>query len=177
MRGILLGLFVFVLIVAGAAAGLRFYRGRREYRFLLFLFGCGVFLYALLFAVLPGDLGFLRRPWREPASWVDFTSGLLVLSMLFHGFWGYCYASGIGPSASTMIEMGRRGGEMKYGELRSFYAPDGSMDNVLARRLPKLLESGHVVRDGEGFRSQPSARKYARIVLTLKRLFNTGAGG
>ena len=62
-------------------------------------------LYAAAFRCTPPDLGFLPASWRETAAAVDFSNGLLILALVFHGFWCFAYFACLSPSMGVMVEL------------------------------------------------------------------------
>ena len=171
MRGLILCALCFLLLVIVSAVGLKMRRWKREYRWLLLVFAGSASLYTLLHFLMPPDLGFLGHSLLEPSTPVDFWNGLLIMAMLFHGYWVYVYASGFGPSSNILVAIHERGPQT-YDEIADLHRGSGPLDALLARRLPKLQESGYIRKEGEGYVMQPPARKYALLVLLLNRLFN-----
>ena len=145
MKGLILAGVATGWLVGVCAAGLRIYRGDKEYKVFLGALGTALILYSSMFAILPEDLAFLSRRLVEPASAVDFWNGLIVLLLAFHGFWAFAYIMCLGPTINILIEMGRRRdrGMTKDEVLRTF-CNDGLVNTILRRRLPKLVKGGYL---------------------------------
>ncbi len=111
MKGLVLSAAALVLLVLGSAVALRFYRGNKEFRVFLGAFAAAVVLYTGTFWLLPPDLGFLPAGWRETVAWVDFGNGLLLLVLMFHGYWCFSYFACLSPSMSVMVSLRLRGRE------------------------------------------------------------------
>src|ERR1700674_1553002 len=111
MKGLVLAAAALTILVIGSAVALRFYRGNKEFRVFLGAFAAAVALYTGAFRLFPADLGVLSPGWRETAAVVDFGNGLLLLVLIFHGYWCFCYFACLSPSMSVMVSLRVRGRE------------------------------------------------------------------
>lgn len=159
-----------VLVVA-AAAGLRVYRGDREYRILLGALAGSVLLYMALFAVLPANLGILPRGAVEPAAAVDFWNGLLMLVLVSHGIWAFTYSVWTGPTIRVLLAVSRTGrrGFRVHEVLRQFETLDRA-NALLRRRLPKLTQGGYLREEQGRYVLLPRGRAAGRVVTRVKRI-------
>src|SRR5262245_8984574 len=111
MKGLVLAAAALAALVIGSALALRLYQGNKEFKVLLGAFAGAVVVYAAAFRLLPVDLGFIPSAWCETAPAVDFGNGLLVMVLVFHGYWCFAYFSTLSPSMSVMVALRRRRGE------------------------------------------------------------------
>ena len=177
MKGLILSASAFVLLVVGSAVVLRVYPGNKEFKVFLGGFVGSVALYTAGFWLLPADLGFISASWRETAPAVDFGNGLLLLGLVFHGYWCFAYFSCLSPSMSVMVALRRRGREGMTG--REVLAIQGSGEPVsliFQRRLPKLLQGGYVEKEAEAYRLLARGGRVAALGSFLKRLINAQVG-
>ncbi len=179
MKGTLLSLISFILLVVLSCLSLRVYRGKKYfYIFLIeFLFAC--LFYSLLFCYLPEDLHFLP-PWlREPSRSVDFGNGLLILLLLFHMMWDAAYAFILTGFTSELFvrlfQKNRQG--LSLEELVKGFGGDEEIDEILAWRLPNLLNCKYISAEGNQFRLLNRGRRVARFGLFLKKVFNMDVEG
>ena len=171
MKGLILaGMCLGVLLVA-AAVGLRVYRGDREYRILLGSLAGSVLLYAVLFAVLPPNLGMLPRGAVEPDAVVDFWNGLLMLALVSHGIWAFTYSVWTGPTIRVLLAVSRagRGGLTTHEVLRQFETGDRA-NVLLRRRLPKLTQGGYLREEHGRYVLLPRGRAAGRVVTRVKQV-------
>ena len=177
MRGLVLAFLAFGVVVASTIVGLRLYRGRKEFKVFLGAFAAGVALYCLGFRLLPTDLGFISTGWTETAPIVDFANGLLVLCLVFHGFWSFSYFACVSPSMSSLIALRLRG---KAGLSREeAMALQGSPEQgnlLFRRRLPKLVQGRYVGEEAGQYRLLERGATIAAIGSFLKRVINSQAG-
>src|SRR6476620_9301592 len=160
MRGLVLSAISLALLVLGTIVGLRFYRGAKEFKVFLGAFGGAVVLYAGGFWLLPSDLGFLSAGWRESSPAVDFGNGLLILALVFHGFWSFSYFVCVSPSMSALIALRlRRGAGLGSAE---------PVNLIFQRRLPKLLQGGYVSEEAGRYRLLARGGKVAALGSFLK---------
>ena len=178
MKGLILSGCVFFLLLCASSLALRFYRGGKEFRVLLVVLGFSVGLYELCHLWLPHDLGFLPDGVLEPNRTVDFWNGVLVLLMLFHGFWVFLYVAGLGPSMGMMLEVRARGSAgMAEEEALKKYGHDRPRSAILERRLKKLLEGKYVAEQDGGYRLLPRGARVASLAIFLRRALNIRGGG
>lgn len=178
MKGLILSGFVFFLLLCASSLALRFYRGSKEFRVLLVVLGFSIGLYGLCYLWLPHDLGFLHDGALEPNRSVDFWNGVLVLLMLFHGFWVFLYVSGVGPSMGMMLEVrARRSVGMAEEEALKKYGHDRPRSAILERRLKKLVEGRYVAEQDGEYRLLPRGARVASLAIFLRRVLNIRGGG
>src|SRR5260370_14934506 len=140
MRGLILAGVALALLVVGSTVRLGFYRGNKEFKVFLGAFAVAAGLYAAAFWFLPADLGILPATWREGVPAVDFGNGLLVLTLIFHGYWCFCYFSCLSPSMSVMVALRARGREgMSRAAAPPTHGGGQPVDLVVHRGLPTLL--------------------------------------
>lgn len=174
MKGLLLAAGAFGLIVGGSMVLLRLYKGKKYYRVLLAAYAAATTAYCLAFAAWPADAGLLPAGWKEPSSAVDFANGLLVLTLLFHGFWNTSYAAALtGFSSNLMVLLWQNDGLTKE-QLLAMYGAGGSQDPVLAWRLPNLLHGGYLEETPQGLRLLPRGRSVAKLTRFLQRTLLPG---
>jgi len=173
MKGLILSCACLMGIVTVSSTGLRLRKWQREYRWLLSVLAFFLPVYAMLYSITPRNLGFLGQAWMDSSGPIDFLNGLVILILCFHGFWVYVYASNVGPSGQSLVQLFSQGdGGLTRDEAIRFYERLGSVDAIMSRRLRKLCENGHIESIEGGYRVLPPARKYAIIVKILRRLFN-----
>lgn len=171
MKGLILaGMCLGVLLVA-AAAGLRVYRGDREYRILLGSLAGSVLLYAALFAAVPHNLGILPSGAVEPNAVVDFWNGVLMLVLVSHGIWAFTYSVWTGPTMRVLLAVSRAGprGLTMHEMLRQFETGDRA-NVLLRRRLPKLKQGGYLREEHGRYVLLPRGRTAGRVVTRVKRV-------
>lgn len=177
MRGVVLAAAALALLVIGSALALRLYRGNKEFKVLLGAFVGAVGLYAAAFRLLPVDLGFIPPAWCETTPAVDFGNGLLLMLLIFHGYWCFAYFSCLSPSMSVMVALRRRRGEgLTRSEALAIHGGDEPVNLIFLRRLPKLLEGGYVREEIGGYRLLTRGGRVAAFGSFLKRLINADAG-
>jgi hypothetical protein len=177
MKGLVLSAAALVLLVIWSAVALRFYRGNKEFRLFLGAFAGGVALYAGTFWLLPADLGFLPAGWRERVALVDFGNGLLLLVLLFHGYWCFSYFACLSPSMSVMVALRLRGRDgMTRAEALAIQGSDQPVNLIFQRRLPKLLQGGYVREEAGAYRILAPGERVAALGSFLKRLINAQVG-
>jgi hypothetical protein len=177
MKGLVLSAAALVLLVIASAVVLRFYRGSKEFRVFLGAFVGAVVLYAGAFWLLPSDLGFLPAGWRETATGVDFGNGLLILALMFHGYWCFSYFACLSPSMSVMVALQLRGREgMTRAEALAIQGSDQPVNLIFQRRLPKLLRGGYVREEAGAYRLLAPGERVAALGSFLKRLINAQVG-
>jgi hypothetical protein len=177
MKGIVLAAAALALLVAGTATALRFYPGNKEFKVFLGAFAGAVIAYAVAFRFLPGDLGFISARWRETAPAVDFVNGLVMLVLIFHGYWCFAYFSCLSPSMSVMVALRQRGRDgLSRTEALAIHGGDEPVNLIFQRRLPKLLRGGYVREEASGYRLLARGGRVAALGSFLKRLINAQAG-
>jgi hypothetical protein len=176
MKGLVLASLAFLLLVAGSAVALRVYRGNKEFKIFLGAFAAAVAGYAMAFPLTPYDLGFLPTAWLEPAAVVDFSNGLLVLALAFHGFWCFAYFACLSPSMGVMVELRARGERgISAEEALAMQGREEPVNLIFQRRLPKLVQGGYVREEGGAYRLLPRGGRIAALGAFLKRLINSEA--
>lgn len=176
MKGLLLAAGCFAFIVLASAAVLRAYSGNREYRVLLGAFAAAVAGYLLAFLATPPSLGFLPAGWVEPAAGMDCANGLLLLTLVFHGFWTFAYATCLGPSVGLMVAAWRRGARgLRLEEALRTCGTSESGSLILRRRLPRLLQGGYLVETAEGYALTAKGRRYAAVFYLARVLIRCDA--
>lgn len=179
MKGLLLSLVVFFLLIVASFFSIRAYRGKKYFRVFLVEFPIAVFLYFFLFRVLPPDLTFLPPSLREPSAVVDGFAGFLLLCLLFHIFWDACYAAILTGFASELLARlyRHRVRGLSKEEFMEGFGLHEKIDHVLAWRLPNLLNGRYIQAEGDHFRLLPKGKRIAQSAIFLKRLFNMEEGG
>lgn len=173
MKGLVLSGATFGLFVVGTALALTLYRGGKEFKVFLVGFAAAVVVYALGFWLCPPDLGFLPASWIESAPLVDFGNGLLILALVFHGYWTFCYFACVSPSMGVLVALATRGRKgMSTSELLALQGSEESMNLIFQRRLPKLLQGGYVRAEGDAYRLLSRGWRVAAFGSLLKRLIN-----
>ncbi len=127
-------------------------------------------LYAALFAVLPPNLDILPRGGVEPSPTVDFWNGLLILVLVFHGIWAFTYTVWTGPTVRVLLAASRAGraGLTIDEVLREFETSDRA-NQLLRRRLPKLIQGGYLREERGRYVLLPRGRAAGRVVARVKR--------
>lgn len=173
MKGIVLAAAALAALVVGSALALRLYGGNKEFRVLLGAFAGALVAYAAAFRILPGDLGFIPSTWCETAPAVDFGNGLLLMVLIFHGYWCFAYFSCLSPSMSVMVALRRRRGEgLTRSDALAIHGGDEPVNLIFLRRLPKLLEGGYVGEEAGAYRLLARGGRVAAFGSFLKRLIN-----
>jgi hypothetical protein len=164
-------------MVVGTVVGLRFYRGDKEFKVFLGAFACATALYAVGFRLLPADVGFLPAAWVETSAPVDFVNGLVILMLVFHGFWSFSYFACVSPSMSALIALRLRGrAGMSRDEAMAVQGTAEPVNLIFQRRLPKLQRGGYVSEDANGYRLLDRGRRVAVFGSFLKRIINSQIG-
>ena len=176
MKGLLLASLAVLLLVVGSTITLRFYRGNKEFKIFLGAFMAAVLGYAAAFPLTPSDLGVLPAGWLEPAPAVDFWNGLLMLALVFHGFWCFAYFACVSPSMGVMVELRTRGERgISEKEVLALHSREQPVNLIFQRRLPKLVQGGYVREEGGAYRLLPRGGRIAMLGIFLKRLINSEA--
>lgn len=176
MKGLVLAALAFLLLVVGSAIILRFYRGNKEFKVFLGAFVAAVLGYAVAFPLTPPDLGILPTGWLEPASVLDFWNGLLILALIFHGFWCFAYFACLSPSMGVMVELRARGERgISAEEALAMHGREQPVNLIFQRRLPKLVQGGYVREEDGAYRLLPRGGRIAALGGFLKRLINSEA--
>ena len=174
MKGLTLAAAAFLLLVLGSALALRVYRGNKEFKVFLGAFVGAVLAYAATFPLMPSDLGFLPAGWLGPSAPVDFANGLLVLALVFHGFWCVAYFTGVSPSMGVMVELRERGERgISAEEALAIHSHERPMNLIFLERHPKLVQGGYVRDEGGVYRLLPRGGRVAALGAFLKRLINS----
>ena len=177
MRGLILASGAVGVLVCGTIVGLRFYHGSKEFKVFFGAFVGAVTLYALGFQILPSDLGFIPIACTETSPAIDFANGLLILSLVFHGFWTFGYFVCVSPSMSALIALRRRGGlGLNRDEAMTLQSGPEQDNLLLRRRLPKLVQGGYVDQKEGGYQLLERGARVAAIGLMLKRVINSQDG-
>ena len=177
MRGLVLAASAFALLVLASAVVLRVYPGDKEFKVFLGAFVGSVVLYAGGFWLLPADLGFIPPAWQESSPAVDLGNGLLILVLVFHGYWCFAYFSCLSPSMSVMVALRQRGsGGMTESEALAIQGSDEPVNLIFRRRLPKLLKGGYVSEEDGAYRLLARGERVASLGSFLKRLINAQVG-
>jgi hypothetical protein len=108
---------------------------------------------------------------------VDFGNGLLILALVFHGYWCFCYFACLSPSMSVMVALRARGARgMSSAEALAIHGSDQPVNLIFQRRLPKLLRGGYVREEPGGYRLLARGGRVAAFGSFLKRLINAQVG-
>jgi len=179
VKGILLSLISFFLLIVVSFFSIRAYRGKKYFYVFLTVLPFACLFYLLLFYSLPDNLYFLPQILVEPSRLVDFGNGLFILLLLFHIFWDTAYATVLtGFSSELMVRLFRekqRG--LSIEELMKEFGAEREMDEILEWRIPNLLNSGYVTAEGSRFRLLKKGRWIAALGLFLKKLFRMDVEG
>ena len=177
MKGLILAGLALVLLAVGSTIALRFYSGNKEFKVFLGAFAGAVAFYTGTFWRSTPDLGFLPGSWLEASPSVDFGNGLLILLVVFHGYWSFCYFACLSPSMSVMVALRQRGRQgMTSVEALAIHGSEEPVDLILQRRLPKLLRGGYVREESGGYRLLARGGRVAALGSFLKRLINAQVG-
>ena len=177
MKGLILTAAALALLVVGSVAALRVYSGNKEFKVFLGAFAAAVVLYTGGFWLLPADLGFIPVAGREPAPLVDFGNGLLLLVLLFHGYWCFAYFACLSPSMSVMVSLRLRGREgMTRADAVAIQGSDQPVNLIFQRRIPKLVQGGYVREEAGAYRILAPGERIAALGSFLKRLINAQVG-
>jgi len=177
MKGLVLCGVTLALLVVGTACALAFYRSGKEFKVFLVGFAAAAGIYGLGFWLCPPDLGFLPASWAEGEPLVDFANGLLILALVFHGYWTFCYFACVSPSMSVLVALSKRGRNgMSAPDVVALQAGGEAMNLIFQRRLPKLLRGGYVGVEGEAYRLLSRGGRVAAFGSFLKRLINAEVG-
>src|SRR4030095_920168 len=164
MKGLALASLAFLLLVVGSAITLRFYRGNKEVKVFLGAFGAAVLGYAAAFPLTPPDLGVLPVGWLEAVPAVDFWNGLLMLALVFHGFWCFAYFACLSPSMGVMVELRARGHRgISVAEALAMQGREKPVNLIFQRRLPKLIAGGYINQEGGAYRLLPPGGRVAAL--------------
>ncbi|HYB71562.1 MAG TPA: hypothetical protein VEH80_12860 [Candidatus Bathyarchaeia archaeon] len=177
MKGLVLAGLAFALLVAGSAVALRFYRGNKEFKVFLGSFAAALALYAGAFWLSASNLGFLPASWRETSPAVDFGNGVLILALVFHGYWCFCYFACLSPSMSVLVALRARGTRgMSGAEALAIHGSGQPVNLIFQRRLPKLLRGGYVREESGWYQLLARGGRVAALGSLLKRLINAQVG-
>jgi hypothetical protein len=177
MKGLILAGLAFALVVVGSVVGLHFYRGGKEFKVFLGVFAGAVALYAAAFRGLPPDLGFLPMSWQEGSPAVDFGNGLLILGLVFHGYWSFSYFTCVSPSMSLLVALQSRGRQgLSKADALAIHGSEEPVNTLFQRRLPKLLQGGYVQEEAGAYRLLPRGGRVAALGSFLKKLINAQVG-
>lgn len=179
MKGIVLGLISFVFFLCVSVLLLRVRLWKKHFQALLLASASGLAFYALGYLYTPVNLWFLPAGWLEPSSAVDCFNGFLLLALIIHCFWDFLYVFAItGFSTGLLIRVSRF---MPDGttveDLVETYRGCGGMDNIFARRIPKLIQGGYIRQDGGYLRLTSKGRAFGFTVLAIRKLLNVREGG
>jgi hypothetical protein len=173
VKGLVLAGLSFALLVLGSVVALHFYRGGKEFKVFLGVFAGAAGIYAGAFRVLPPDLGFLPMSWQEASPAVDFWNGILILGLVFHGYWTFCYFACVSPSMSLLVALRLRGGQdMSRAEALAIHGTEQPVSMIFQRRLPKLLQGGYVQEEAGAYRLLRRGGRVAAFGSFLKKLIN-----
>jgi hypothetical protein len=104
---------------------------------------------------------------------VDFGNGLLILALVFHGFWSFSYFVCVSPSMSALIALRlRRGAGLGRDEAMALQGSAEPVNLIFQRRLPKLLQGGYVSEEAGRYRLLARGGKVAALGSFLKRVIN-----
>lgn len=171
MKGLLLAVFSFPILIGLSLIFLRLYRGKKYYRMLLLAFTGAFVVYSCLQHVFPEDLGFLPVWLVESHRTVDFWNGALVLLLAFHIYWDVAYAAGLtGFSSHLMILLSGPSG-LTLEEIIKIYGTGESLDRVLSWRLDNLVRGGYLRKEASRLQLTTKGRKVARFSKFLKQLY------
>ncbi len=141
-------------------------------------FAGAVALYAAAFGLLPPDLGFIPASWSETAPVVDFANGLVLMILIFHGYWTFAYFACLSPSMTVIVSLvGRDAAKgLTADEALVLHGGEEPLDLIFRRRVPKLLSGGYVQETAGSYRLLPRGERVAALGRVLKRLINARLG-
>lgn len=171
MTGLLLAFLSFFLLILLAVLFLRRYRGRKYFFPLLGAFLLSACFYSAAFFSFPEEPDIAPR--------LNFLNGLLILALLFHGFWDTLYTSFItGFSSGLLVRLLNRGAAgMSEEELLEIYGGKTEASHLLTHRLDNLTVGGYLRREGDSFKLLPKGRFFALLTRAVQKTLNMGAGG
>lgn len=177
MKGLLVSLIVFAGYVPVSALLAHLLRVERHGKLFFPLMGLSVPCYALLFWLLPPDLGFLPRAWQATHVGVDAVTGAVILILNIHSFIDYFFAFNGGFSTSLMLLM-RRGSRTAEDLIAQYRGRDG-LDKIYGWRIPFLQTKGYAEIDPQTRLCRLTDRgiRAARLGLLAKRFLNLERGG
>lgn len=177
MKGLVLDVVSVAFLIGWCSVGLRLYHGDREYKIFISSLLCAIAFYLVLFLASPVNLGFLPPYVLEANGSVDLVNGMIVLVAVFAGFWAFSYAACIGPTMTTLVELRRRRDEgMLLREITILFGEGKPMSDFLRRRLPKLVDSGYVVKTREAYELQSRGKMLVRVLILLRSLLGVEVG-
>ena len=114
--------------------------------------------------------GFLTPAFLEPHPAIDFWNGIVMLTLIFHSFWDFCYAAAFTGFSSNLLVLLRKRESLSLSEILKIYGEEGEQ-GILSWRLPNLIRGNYLAeKDGRlylGFKGMLAAR----LTLSLKQLF------
>ena len=175
MRGLIAAALASGLYVVGQALVFHLVLVRRKLAVMLFLWGCGIGLYATAWALLPDDARWLPTPLAAASDWVNWLNGLFVYWGLFAGHYQFVNMADNSVGVRSLIELaGAPPRGLTLPELEKHYPYSPMLDH----RLERLVRGGFLERRPDGrYRCRPKAARTARLLSALKRLLATGPGG
>lgn len=181
MKGLILSLALFAVYVMTTAVLSHILRPRRHSKLFSPTIVLFCLLYGLIYWLTPGNLGFLPPNWMAAPFWLDALAGLVVLLFNYFSYIDWFFGFNGGFSMSLMLELLRTDNRgLSTDELVRRYALNNeSGDKILGWRVPRLEETGYIVRDPQTgiFQLTAKGRIVARLTLISKRLLNLSAGG
>lgn len=177
MKSIFLAFLSFLFLLASVLIMLRFYNGRKYFRVLIAGFILSIPFYVILYKISPSNFYFLPPTQLEPHTAMDFWNGLILLFLVFHSFWDFCYTSAFTGFSSNLLVILSRTGEMSQTQILDLYAAKGGLDGILSWRLPNLVRGKYLKEEHGRYLLLPKGRAVAWITQTLKRLLALGEGG
>lgn len=180
MKGIVLALLSFGFLNLISIVVVRLYPGKKYFKPLMTAFGLSAFCYAVLFYWIPADLGGLKSPWLIRPSALDFGNGLLILLLLFYGFWDTIYASFFtGFSSGILVHFSKRVPRgLGTGDLVKIYQKDRRGNPVIDVRIQNLVQGRYLLPVGENqYQLLPKGNFFAVMTQAVQKVFHMGAGG
>jgi|GEM_PF-751345 len=180
MKGILLSLATFGAFIPCAMLASRALRVDRHARLFFGVILALSPVYALAYALLPPDLWFLPDSLLAGRPVIEAVLGYVLLLLNFHSFLNVFYGMNGGFSTCILSEIQKAGpqGLSTNSLVQLFQTPDGK-DKIYAWRVPRLVETGYLLRDSQRdvYRLTAKGSFVARMTCCLQRLFATGERG
>ena len=140
-----------------------------------------ILLYIVVFWITPQNLYFLPAGWIGEPGWLDAISGLVILILNCLSYINWFFGFNGGFSMSLLLELWRTANQGLSTEelVRRYVLTNAGIDKILGWRVPRLEETGYIIKDPQTgvFQLTPKGRIVAWLTLISKRMLNLGAGG
>jgi hypothetical protein len=174
VRGLLAAGLAFLAFLGAQVLVYHFARIRRRLYVMLWLWLAGLPVYGALVRLLPADQAWLPASLAAPSDAVVWGNGLVVYWFLFAAYYQLFNMADNSVGVRCLIELDRvPDGGLSLAELDAHYPSD----QMLGRRLERLVAAGYLRRDGPAFQVTGRGRAAARLMAGLKALLHLGPGG